>query len=81
MKKEVTSLDATSYVPGKIVKSGRRDLNPRPLDPQSSALAKLRYAPSRHPNSGIQSDDCEGIILIDCHRLSMLGLAESELYN
>src|SRR5205823_4845265 len=27
------------------VKSGRRDLNPRPLDPQSSALAKLRYAP------------------------------------
>ena len=25
--------------------SGRRDLNPRPLDPQSSALAKLRYAP------------------------------------
>lgn len=27
------------------MQSGRRDLNPRPLDPQSSALAKLRYAP------------------------------------
>ena len=25
--------------------SGRRDLNPRPLDPQSSTLAKLRHAP------------------------------------
>ncbi len=28
-----------------LCQSGRRDLNPRPLDPQSSALAKLRYAP------------------------------------
>ena len=26
--------------------SGRRDLNPRPLAPQASALAKLRYGPS-----------------------------------
>ncbi len=26
-------------------KSGRRDLNPRPLDPQSSTLSKLRHAP------------------------------------
>gem|GEM_PF-5823691 len=26
-------------------KSGRQDLNLRPLDPQSSALAKLRHAP------------------------------------
>ena len=26
-------------------KSGRQDLNLRPLDPQSSALARLRYAP------------------------------------
>ena len=25
--------------------SGRRDLNPRPLDPQSSTLSKLRHAP------------------------------------
>ncbi len=28
-----------------LFKSGRQDLNLRPLDPQSSALAKLRYAP------------------------------------
>ena len=41
------------------VKSGRRDLNPRPLDPQSSALAKLRYAPNRHPSRCIRSADCE----------------------
>src|SRR5437763_15561573 len=27
------------------VRSGRRDLNPRPLAPQASALAKLRYGP------------------------------------
>jgi hypothetical protein len=26
--------------------SGRQDLNLRPLDPQSSALAKLRHAPN-----------------------------------
>jgi hypothetical protein len=30
--------------------SGRRDSNPRPLDPQSSALTRLRYAPSM-PNT------------------------------
>ena len=30
-------------------KSGRRDLNPRPLDPQSSTLAKLRHAPEKVP--------------------------------
>jgi len=29
-------------------KSGRQDLNLRPLDPQSNALAKLRYAPLKH---------------------------------
>ena len=29
-------------------KSGRQDLNLRPLDPQSSALARLRHAPSRY---------------------------------
>ena len=29
----------------KLKKSGRQDLNLRPLDPQSSALAKLRHAP------------------------------------
>jgi hypothetical protein len=38
---EAASLSLTSI----CVESGRRDLNPRPLDPQSSALAKLRYAP------------------------------------
>ena len=27
--------------------SGCRDLNPGPLDPQSSALTKLRHSPSR----------------------------------
>src|SRR5450432_1144966 len=29
--------------------SGRVDSNHRPLDPQSSALTRLRYAPNRHP--------------------------------
>ena len=38
-KAPVTSLDITG------AKSGRRDLNPRPLAPQASALAKLRYGP------------------------------------
>ena len=28
-----------------LSESGRQDLNLRPLDPQSNALAKLRYAP------------------------------------
>ena len=28
--------------------SGWRDLNPRPLEPHSSALAKLRYTPTFH---------------------------------
>jgi hypothetical protein len=31
-----------------IGKSGWRDLNPRPLVPQTSALTKLRYSPYRH---------------------------------
>ena len=30
--------------------SGRRDLNPRPLPPQGSALAKLRYGPIYEPS-------------------------------
>ena len=29
------------------LESGWRDLNPRPFDPQSNALAKLRYSPRR----------------------------------
>src|SRR5690349_16796047 len=37
-----------------LIQSGRRDLNPRPLDPQSSALAKLRYAPIDQSNIRIQ---------------------------
>ena len=41
-KAPVTSDDITG------AESGWRDLNPRPLDPQSSALAKLRYSPFRH---------------------------------
>ncbi len=31
------------------IQSGRQDLNLRPLDPQSSALARLRHAPVRVP--------------------------------
>ena len=31
---------------GGPLKSGRRDLNPRPLAPQASALAKLRHGPN-----------------------------------
>ena len=31
--------------PSDSAQSGRRDSNPRPLDPQSSALTRLRYAP------------------------------------
>src|SRR5438093_4307575 len=31
--------------------SGRADLNRRPLDPQSSALTKLRHGPYRSPDS------------------------------
>lgn len=29
-----------------VFSSGRRDLNPRPLGPEPSALAGLRYAPN-----------------------------------
>ncbi len=36
-------VNADPHFQGK--KSGRQDLNLRPLDPQSSALAKLRHAP------------------------------------
>ena len=61
-----------------IYKSGRRDLNPRPLDPQSSALAKLRYAPNRQPSFGVRSADCGRAIVNDCHRLSIQALAGSE---
>ena len=32
--------------------SGRRDLNSRPLAPQASALAGLRYAPNHRPTCG-----------------------------
>ena len=35
------TVDAANY----LAKSGRQDLNLRPLDPQSSALARLRHAP------------------------------------
>ncbi len=37
---------ATYWGYGSCVKSGRQDSNLRPLDPQSSTLAKLRHAPS-----------------------------------
>ena len=32
-------------------RSGWRDLNPRPLRPERSALAKLRYTPKKKPNA------------------------------
>ena len=35
---------------GDKIESGRQDLNLRPLDPQSSALAKLRHAPVNRRN-------------------------------
>ncbi len=34
--------------------SGRRDSNPRPLDPQSSALARLRHAPDHGPSANLR---------------------------
>ncbi len=34
--------------------SGRRDLNPRPSDPQSDALAKLRHAPTEFFDFGVE---------------------------
>ena len=43
----------TVIIPAALKQSGREDLNLRPLDPQSSALTRLRYAPkgkSRHPS-------------------------------
>jgi len=43
----------TVMIPAALKQSGREDLNLRPLDPQSSALTRLRYAPkgkSRHPS-------------------------------
>ena len=36
--------------------SGRRDLNSRPLAPQASALARLRYAPTDHSPCGERKD-------------------------
>jgi hypothetical protein len=36
--------------------SGWADLNRRPLDPQSSALSKLRHSPQRHPNPSLIAD-------------------------
>ena len=45
IKKAVTSHNSISY--GFLLQlSGRLDLNQRPLDPQSSALTGLRYAPT-----------------------------------
>ena len=43
-KKAVPSYNGTAFNP---VESGWRDLNPRPFDPQSNALARLRYTPSQ----------------------------------
>ena len=34
-----------------FVLSGQRDLNPRPLAPHASALARLRHAPNSHEYS------------------------------
>ena len=37
-----------------FLRSGREDSNFRPLDPQSSALTRLRYAPSRSHNERLR---------------------------
>ena len=38
---------------GEVLNSGRRDLNPRPLGPEPSALTNLRYSPFLNPYSPI----------------------------
>jgi hypothetical protein len=50
--KGITAFAVIPLVFKPFCQSGRRDLNPRPLDPQSSALAKLRYAPVPEGISG-----------------------------
>ena len=49
LNRKETSLSSMKHTPSFSThkKSGRQDLNLRPLDPQSSALAKLRHAPVR----------------------------------
>ena len=47
MKKGLTPLFDASPLFSRLYDSGRLDSNQRPLDPQSSALTKLRYAPQQ----------------------------------
>ena len=44
-KKEQYQEPHNYLIPLPLQKSGRQDLNLRPRDPQSRALAKLRHAP------------------------------------
>ena len=43
----ILMLIQTDGIKGFLTQSGREDSNLRPLDPQSSALTRLRYAPYR----------------------------------
>ena len=45
MKRGSGVLGGTGDQEGELEKSGRWDLNPRPLGPEPSALARLRHAP------------------------------------
>jgi hypothetical protein len=51
-------LPAASHLDILSVQSGWRDLNARPLDPQSSARAKLSYSPVMPSRSGWQAAAC-----------------------
>src|SRR5450432_2973014 len=43
--------------------SGRADSNRRPLDPQSSALTRLRYAPDRQSHRGYRPKGSRNVVV------------------
>ena len=43
--------------------SGRADSNRRPLDPQSSALTRLRYAPDRPSHRGFRPEGSRNVVV------------------
>ncbi len=53
-----------------VSESGRWDLNPRPLGPEPSALAGLRYAPINLFASGLHAGSAFGGILIPTSNLT-----------
>ena len=63
IKKAVRSCDRTA---GAEQKSGWRDLNPRPLAPQASALARLRHIPVRLPLATDRRSGCAVHSLARC---------------